>query len=95
MGLWYPLIRKLAKRKIYLDTPLDECFIRRLLRDVKERGRTVDSVIHQWRTAVRPGYYKYVEPSKKYADEIIVWMGGTDHHVAKELKLIRKYFNKR
>lgn len=64
-------VRDLADIKIYVDTADDIRFIRRLKRDQKERGRTVESVIDQYLTTVRPMHHQFVEPSKKYADFII------------------------
>jgi uridine kinase len=61
--------------KIFVDTPDDIRFIRRLRRDVAERGRTVDSVIEQYLATVRPMHMQFVEPSKRYAD-IIIPEGG-------------------
>jgi uridine kinase len=61
--------------KIFVDTPDDIRFIRRLRRDVAERGRTVDSVIEQYLGTVRPMHMQFVEPSKRYAD-IIIPEGG-------------------
>jgi uridine kinase len=57
--------------KIFVDTPDDIRFIRRLRRDVAERGRTVESVIEQYLATVRPMHMQFVEPSKRYADVII------------------------
>ena len=57
--------------KVFVDTPDDIRFIRRLRRDVAERGRTVDSVIEQYLATVRPMHIQFVEPSKRYADVII------------------------
>jgi uridine kinase len=57
--------------KVYVDTPDDIRFIRRLRRDIAERGRTVESVIEQYVTTVRPMHMQFVEPSKRYADVII------------------------
>ena len=57
--------------KIFVDTPPDIRFIRRLQRDIIERGRTVESVINQYETTVRPMHLEFVEPSKRYADVII------------------------
>lgn len=57
--------------KIFVDTPDDIRFIRRLRRDVAERGRTVESVIEQYLATVRPMHIQFVEPSKRYADVII------------------------
>lgn len=70
-----PALRNLMDIRIYMDTPLDICLIRRLKRDVVERGRSVDSVLTQYTKTVRPMYLQFVEPSKKYAD-IIVPRGG-------------------
>lgn len=61
--------------KIFVDTPDDIRFIRRLQRDVAERGRTVESVIEQYMATVRPMHLQFVEPSKRYAD-IIIPEGG-------------------
>ena len=57
--------------KIFVDTPPDIRFIRRLQRDIQERGRSVESVIHQYETTVRPMHLEFVEPSKRVADVII------------------------
>ncbi len=83
-------LRKLIDAKIYVDTALDFCFIRRLKRDVGERGRTMDSVINQYEGTVRPSFYKFIEPSKKYADVIIP--GGGENQVA--IDVLSTYVNK-
>ena len=57
--------------KVFVDTPDDIRFIRRLRRDIAERGRTLDSVIEQYMATVRPMHNQFVEPSKRYADVII------------------------
>jgi uridine kinase len=57
--------------KIYVDTPADLRFIRRLRRDISERGRSVNLVIEQYLETVRPMHLEFVEPSKRYADVII------------------------
>ncbi|MBI9048115.1 MAG: uridine kinase [Anaerolineaceae bacterium] len=64
-------LRKLFDMKIFVDTDSDIRFMRRLERDIAERGRTVDSVIHQYQSTVRPMHLEFVEPSKRYADVII------------------------
>lgn len=64
-------IRDLIDLKLYVDTPDDVRFIRRLRRDITERGRTVESVIAQYMEKVRPGHYEFVEPTKAYADLVI------------------------
>jgi len=68
-------LRSLMDIKIYIETDADERFIRRFLRDVKERKRTPDSVIEQYVSTVKPMHLQFVEPSKRYAD-IIIPEGG-------------------
>ena len=75
MPLAIPEIRELCDIKIFVDTADDIRFIRRLKRDINHRGRTVDAVINQYLTTVRPMHYTFVEPSKLYAD-LIVPVGG-------------------
>jgi uridine kinase len=64
-------LRQLMDVKIYVDTDSDIRFIRRLQRDIAERGRTMESVIRQYLATVRPMHQEFVEPSKRYADVII------------------------
>jgi uridine kinase len=64
-------LRELMDVKIFVDTAADLRFIRRLERDIKERGRSPESVIEQYLTTVRPMHLEFVEPSKRYADVII------------------------
>ena len=71
-------MRGLMDLKIFVDTDADIRFIRRLDRDVHERGRTLESVITQYTTTVRPMHLQFVEPSKRYADIIIPEGGFND-----------------
>jgi uridine kinase len=64
-------LRELMDVKIFVDTDADIRFIRRLGRDIRERGRTAESVIQQYMSTVRPMHMEFVEPSKRYADVII------------------------
>jgi len=66
-----PELRDLFDVKIFVDTDPDLRFIRRLERDITERGRTVESVVRQYQATVRPMHLEFVEPSKRYADVII------------------------
>ncbi len=68
-------IRKRLDIKIFVDTEADVRFIRRLKRDIKERGRTLEQVIEQYTETVKPMHDQFIEPSKKYAD-IIIPEGG-------------------
>jgi uridine kinase len=78
-------IRKRLDTKVFMDTDLDICLLRRLKRDIEERGRTVDSVIEQYKRTVRPMFMEFVQPSKQYAD-IIVPRGGKNRVVIEMLK---------
>lgn len=68
-------LRELFDIKIYVDTDADIRILRRLLRDIKERGRSLDSVVNQYLDVVRPMHLQFTEPTKKYAD-IIIPEGG-------------------
>ncbi|WP_066873154.1 uridine kinase [Clostridium mediterraneense] len=70
-----PRIRELLDIKIYVDTDADVRIIRRLVRDINERGRTIESVISQYLNVVKPMHNQFTEPTKKYAD-IIIPEGG-------------------
>lgn len=89
-----PKLLEMFDIKLFVDTPDDIRFIRRLLRDTNKRGRTVDSVINQYLTTVRPMHEQFVEPSKVFAD-IIIPEGGQnliaiDIIVSKILHLLKK-----
>ena len=75
LALHYPVLRELMDIKIFVDTPNDIRFIRRITRDVENRGRTVQSVINQYLNTVRPMHQQFVEPSKYFSD-IIIPEGG-------------------
>lgn len=69
--LWEPRLRERFDLKIFVDAPADLRLIRRLQRDVAERGRTPESIIDQYLATVRPAHETFIEPSKRYADVII------------------------
>ena len=69
--LYDPVIRELLSLKCFLDVSCDIRFIRRLQRDVKERGRSIDSIAGQYYDSVRPMYKKYLEPQKAFADLVV------------------------
>ena len=72
-----PELRKRLNIKVYVDTDADIRFIRRLLRDVEERGRTLQSVVNQYTETVRVMHEQFIEPSKRYAD-VIIPEGGSN-----------------
>jgi len=71
-------LRDLMDIKLFVDTDADLRIIRRILRDIKERGRSIDSVIDQYLSVVRPMHNQFIEPTKRYAD-IIIPEGGQNH----------------
>ncbi|MTH52519.1 uridine kinase [Bacillus mangrovi] len=80
-------LRDLMDIKMYVDTDADIRIIRRILRDIKERGRSIDSVIEQYVSVVRPMHNQFIEPTKRYAD-IIIPEGG-QNHVAVDLMVTK------
>lgn len=94
MILHDPDIRKMLDLKIYVDTPDDIRFIRRLLRDINERGRTLESVVKQYLEVVRPGHASFIEPTKEYAD-LIVPEGGQNENALQVLITFVKEISRR
>lgn len=82
-----PELRSLMDMKIYVDTDSDVRFIRRLTRDMAERGRTQQQVIEQYMETVRPMHIQFVEPSRRFADIIIPW--GGENEIAVDMILGR------
>ncbi|KIO35029.1 MULTISPECIES: uridine kinase [unclassified Shewanella] len=80
-----PHLREQMDASVFMDTPLDICFMRRLTRDVAERGRTMESVMQQYTQTVRPMFLQFIDPSKQYAD-IIVPRGGKNRIATDILK---------
>jgi uridine kinase len=69
--LWEPTLRQSMDLKVFVDADADVRFIRRFERDVRERGRTPESIVAQYLETVRPSHLNFIEPSKRYADVII------------------------
>jgi uridine kinase len=82
-----PELRKRLGIKLFVDTPADIRFVRRLTRDIESRGRSLSSVVQQYMTTVRPMHEEFVEPSKRYADLIIP--EGAENQVALQLVAAR------
>lgn len=83
-------LRSQIDASIFIDTPLDICLMRRLTRDIMERGRTLESVIAQYKKTVRPMFLQFIEPSKQHAD-IIIPRGGKNRIATDILKTRIKY----
>ena len=82
-------IRKIVDIKVFVDTDADISFIRRLLRDTKERDRSVEGVINQYIETVKPMQEKYIVPTRKYADFIIMEGGYNMPAIEKLVEMIR------
>ena len=82
-----PALREMLDIKIFVETDADERILRRALRDVEERGRTLRSVVAQYLATVKPMHEQFVEPSRKYADIIVLEGGHT--LVAREMIMQR------
>ena len=76
--LWEAALRQKFDLKVFVDTDADVRLIRRLKRDVAERGRSIDSIVEQYTETVRPSHLQFIEPSKRYADVIIPEGGQND-----------------
>ncbi len=94
LSLYDKRIRDLADIKIFVECDDDMRFIRRLKRDMEERGRSLDSVINQYLTTVKPMYYEFIKPTKRYADIIIPNDKG--HEVAVDIVMakVKEIINK-
>ncbi len=90
MVLYDRQIRDLLDLKLYVDTPDDIRFIRRLRRDISERGRTAESVITQYLEVVRPGHFNFIEPTKEYADLIIPEGGYNENALQVLIPFVRE-----
>jgi len=73
--LHVPALAERLDLRVFVDVPLDVCLMRRLRRDIQQRGRQLESVLRQYETSVRPMYFEFIDPSKSHAD-IIVPRGG-------------------
>jgi uridine kinase len=80
-----PELRNCFDIKVYMDTPLDICLIRRIERDTNERERSLESITNQYLATVRPMYYQFIEPSKAWAD-IVITRGGKNRMAIEVLK---------
>jgi uridine kinase len=89
MVLYEGFIRDLLDLKLFIDTPADIRLIRRIQRDVAERGRTPESVIKQYIEVVRPGHLNFIEPTKEYADIIIPEGGHNENALSVLIPFVR------
>ena len=87
LALFDPNLRQLFDLKVFVDTDADIRLTRRLQRDVTERGRSYDSILHQYMTTVRPSHEQFIEPSKRHAD--VIFPEGGHNHAALDVLVAR------
>jgi uridine kinase len=88
------ILRQIIDTKIFVHTDLDACLARRIMRDMKERDRTVQSVITQWFDTVKPGYEEFIYPTMKYADYIFDnTKDSIDNNIYHDVKLVKLFEN--
>lgn len=90
-----PMVREHIDIKTYVETPSDIRFIRRLMRDLNERGRTPESVVHQYYKSVRPMHQAFVDPTREFADIIIPWRGYNEVAIDMVINRIEACLKKR
>ncbi len=80
-----PQLRAMFDISVFMDTPLDICLIRRISRDMQERGRSFESIISQYERTVRPMYFEYIERCRQFAD-LVVTKGGKNRAAIEVIK---------
>ena len=88
-ALWWEAVRSLLDVKVFVDASPDLRLIRRIRRDVTERGRTVDQVLQQYLGTVRPMHERYVEPTRAHADLVVVNDGPVQEAVERVITAVR------
>lgn len=89
LALWWQELRALLDLKVFVDAPPDVRLIRRIRRDMVERGRSVDQVLHQYLTTVRPMHERYVEPTRAHADLVVINGGSVGECVEQVVAAVR------
>ena len=89
-ALWWGALRSLLDVKVFVDAPADLRLIRRIRRDLAERGRTLEQVLHQYSGTVRPAHDRYVEPTRVHADDIVTNDGPLEDAVEQVFALVRR-----
>jgi uridine kinase len=87
---WWELIRQHLVLKLFVDAPADVRLVRRIRRDVAERGRTMEQVVQQYLATVRPMHERYVEPCRAFADVVIGNDGGSEAAAERAARVVRQ-----
>ena len=89
--LWWESIRALLDLKVFVHAPADLRLIRRIRRDLADRGRTVEQVLYQYSSSVRSAHERYVEPTRVHADDVVTNEGPLEDAVEQVLALVRRH----
>ncbi len=87
---WWDSLRSRLDVKVFVDAPADLRLVRRIRRDLAERGRTVEQVLHQYAGSVRAAHERYVEPTRVYADDVVTNDGPLEGAVDQVIDLVRR-----
>lgn len=90
LTFWWDSLRSLLDVKVFVDAPADLRLIRRIRRDLADRGRTVEQVLYQYAASIRPAHERYVEPTRVYADDIVTNDGPLEDAVDQVIALLRR-----
>lgn len=90
-SLYWEELRKLLETKVYVDLGLETCLERRIERDIRERGRTRESVLEQYHTTVAPMAKRYVQPTREHADIVVTGNDDIQHEVELVMRHIREH----
>jgi uridine kinase len=88
--LWWGPLRSLLDVKVFVDAPPDLRLIRRIRRDIAERGRTLDQVLHHYTATSRPTHARYVEPTRAHADLVVTNDGPIEDAVERVIASLRR-----
>ena len=89
-ALWWDALRALLDLKVFVDAPADLRLIRRIRRDLADRGRTTEQVLYQYSSSVRAAHERYVEPTRIHADDVVLNDGPLDDAVDQVIALVRR-----
>ena len=87
---WWDALRSLLDVKVFVDARADLRLIRRIRRELADRGRTVEQVLYQYSGSVRPAHERYVEPTRVYADDVVTNDGPLEDAVDQVIALVRR-----
>jgi uridine kinase len=88
--LWWDSLRSLLDVKVFIDAPADLRLVRRIRRELADRGRSIEQVLYQYSSSVRPAHERYVEPTRVHADDVVTNDGPLEDAVEQVIALVRR-----